>query len=100
MKILIKETTIISETSSLHGKKGDLLIENGIISQFDTTINEEDAQIINGENLHVSLGWTDLKSHVCDPGEEHKATIQSSLDAAAFGGFTHIASLPSTKPVS
>jgi dihydroorotase len=99
MKILIKDATIINESSTLHGKKGDLLIENGVISQFDTAISLEDVQLISGENLHVSLGWTDLKAHVCDPGEEHKATIQSTLDAAAFGGFTHIASLPSTKPV-
>lgn len=99
MKILIKEVTILDESSPLHGKKGDLLIENGVITQFENALSIEGAQEITGENLHVSLGWVDLKTHVCDPGEEQKATIQSTLDAAAFGGFTHIASLPSTKPV-
>jgi dihydroorotase len=99
MKVILKSATIVDPSSSLHGKSGDLLIENGVIKAFETSIEDSEAQIVSGEHLHVSQGWVDLKAHFCDPGEEHKSTIQSGLDAAAAGGFTHVAVFPTTKPV-
>jgi dihydroorotase len=100
MKVLLRNATIFDRSSSFHGKCTDLLIEDGTIVRIEAAITDPEAQVIEGENLHVSAGWVDLKAHLCDPGEEHKSTIQSGLDAAAFGGFTHVASLPSTKPVT
>ncbi len=99
MNILLRKATIVDPSSSHHGKVRDLLIEDGHITQIAEQITSEADQIVEGENLHVSQGWVDLKAHLCDPGEEHKSTVVSGLDAAAFGGFTHLASLPTTKPV-
>lgn len=99
MKVILKSATIVDPSSSLNGKTGDLLIVDGVIKAFESTIEDQEAQVVKGENLHVSQGWVDLKAHFCDPGEEHKSTIQSGLDAAAAGGFTHVAVLPTTKPV-
>ena len=99
MKVILKSATIIDPSSSLNGKTGDLLIVDGVIKAFESTIEDQEAQVVKGENLHVSQGWVDLKAHFCDPGEEHKSTIQTGLDAAAAGGFTHVAVLPTTKPV-
>ena len=100
MKILLKNITISDPASSLFGKTQDVLINNGIIEQIGNGLSSSDANIIEGSDVHVSQGWVDLKSHFCDPGEEHKETIDSGLDAAAFGGFTHIVSLPSTHPAT
>lgn len=100
MKVLLQSATIFDRNSSYHGQQMDVLIHDGVIAQIEATITDSEAQVITGENLHLSLGWVDLKAHLCDPGEEHKSTIQSGLDAAAFGGFTHLASLPTTKPVA
>ncbi len=99
MKILIKKATLIDPTSDYHGNVVDLLINEGIIESIGTDINDSDVQLISGDDLHVSQGWVDLKAHFCDPGEEHKETVESGLDAAAFGGYTHVAVLPSTHPV-
>ena len=99
MKILIKKAVVIDSNSSFDGKKMDLLIENGIITKISETIINNDAKIIEGEDLYVSQGWVDLKASFCDPGEEHKETIETGLQAAAFGGYTHVAILPSTNPV-
>ena len=99
MKILIKKAIIIDSNSSFDGKKMDLLIENGIITKIAESIINNEAKIIESENLHVSKGWVDLKASFCDPGEEHKETIETGLQAAAFGGYTHVAILPSTNPV-
>lgn len=98
MNILIKKATIYDTMSSQNGQTKDILIEDGIISRIDDVI-EVSATILSGESLVVSQGWVDLKAHFCDPGEEHKETVLSGLDAAAFGGFTHVSVLPSTHPV-
>lgn len=99
MKILIKQAKIVNSTSPFHGDKRDILIENGLIAAIENNISDPNAKVISGENLHVSLGWTDLKSNFCDPGFEHKETISSGLEAASFGGYTHVGILPSTQPV-
>jgi dihydroorotase len=99
MKILIKQATILDTRSSLLNKKMDILVTDGIIEAIENSIDSADAQVLVGENLVVSQGWVDLKANFCDPGEEHKETIDSGLDAAAFGGYTHVAVLPSTHPV-
>ena len=99
MKILIKATKIADSTSIHFGKKMDLLIEDGIITSMEGNLEDSEAKIIEGKDLHVSQGWVDLKAHFCDPGEEDKETVESGLRAAAFGGFTHVAALPSTSPV-
>lgn len=99
MKILIKKATVQDSSSSYNGNVVDILINDGIIEDISNDLSDPDAKEISGENLIVSQGWVDLKAHFCDPGEEHKETIDSGLDAAAFGGYTHVAVLPSTHPV-
>ncbi len=99
MKVLIKNATVVDQNSSHNGEKRDVLIENDAIKEIRKEIVDEEAYTVSGKNLHISLGWTDLKASFCDPGTEHKETIESGLDAAAFGGYTHVAVLPSTQPV-
>lgn len=99
MKLLIRQVTVIDKSSAWNGKKVDIYLEDGKIQEIAARIDRSSELEIREENLHVSKGWVDLKAHFADPGEEHKSTIQSGLDAAAYGGFTHVAALPSTKPV-
>lgn len=99
MKFLIKSGKVADSSSSHFGKKVDILIVDGNIQSIEANIDDQDAKMIEGENLYISQGWVDLKAHFCDPGEEHKETIESGLQAAAFGGFSHVAILPSTNPV-
>ena len=99
MELIIKQATIIEPTSPWHKQKGDLYIVDGKIRSFNEKVESADAVVIEEEDLHVSLGWCDLKAHFADPGEEHKSTIAGGLDTAAAGGFTHVAVLPSTLPV-
>jgi len=98
MNYLIKNAKIVDPASSYNGKTMDILIENGTISKIDNNI-ESDAREIASEGLTVSIGWTDLRSDFCDPGAEYKETIESGLNSAAFGGYTHVGVLPSTSPV-
>lgn len=99
MKVLIRKAKVVNQQSSFHEQIVDILIENDHIVKIGNQISGDGAQIVEAEDLHVSLGWVDLKSESCDPGMEHKQTIESLLDAASFGGFAHIAVLPGTDPV-
>ncbi|SEW38816.1 dihydroorotase [Chitinophaga sp. YR573] len=98
MQILLKNVQITAPSSPFHGKQQDILIENGIISQISSNIAAPQAQVITGNNLHVSLGWTDIFSHFCDPGQEHKEDLQTGVAAAAKGGFTTVMVVPNTQP--
>jgi dihydroorotase len=98
MKILIKNAKIIDQTSSHSGKRMDILVVDGQLSKIDNKIEDADAIRIESADLHVSMGWVDLKADFCDPGMEHKETIQSGLDAASMGGYTHVHVVPGTQP--
>lgn len=99
MKILIKQAQIHDSSSSFNGKKMDILIENDTLLKIEKKIQDKEAYPIQNKDLHVSPGWVDLKANFCDPGMEHKETIETGLDAASYGGFTHVAVLPSTSPI-
>lgn len=99
MKLLIKHVKIADASSTHYNQTADVLIENDTITAIGSSINDEEATVIQRDELHLSQGWVDLKAHFCDPGEEHKETVKSGLDASSYGGYTHVAVLPSTTPV-
>ncbi len=94
----IKSAKIINPGSEFHGSTQDIIIKNGVIDQIGTNLSS-DFETISSENLHLSIGWMDLLSRFCDPGMEHKETVQSGLEAAKTGGFTEVCVAPSTLPV-
>lgn len=98
MKLLIKSAVVVSKGHPLNGKKTDILIENGVITSISNNIESKDAEIFTADNLHVSIGWMDMRANFCDPGYEHREDLNTGLKAAAKGGFTAIALLPSTNP--
>lgn len=99
MNILIKSARIVQPGSALHGKTQDVLIENGIITAIASSIKpEKNVKTIEQKNLHISTGWVDLQVNFCDPGYEHKEDLTTGVRAAATGGFTDVAVVPSTNP--
>lgn len=100
MKIILKSVRITDVSSKHNNTSQDICIEDGIIQNIATSINDTEAILVEHPNLHVSQGWVDLKSNFFDPGFEHKETILNGLDTAAAGGFTHVASLSSSTPIA
>lgn len=99
-KIIIKSAKIIAPESKFHLQEKDILIEDGIIKNIDSSISVDDsAKIIQVENLHLSMGWLDMRANFCDPGLEHKETFATGCKAAAAGGFTAVCVLPTTNPI-
>jgi dihydroorotase len=99
MKVLIKSAKITCPSSPHHGKTLDIFIENGVISSIGNNLKSKADYTIQADNLHASLGWTDLFANFFDPGYEYKETLQTGATAAASGGFTSVAIIPNTNPV-
>lgn len=99
MDILIKAAKIVDPNSPHNGKVMDVLIENGTITDIKPKIPSAGIKkIIEAKDLHLSPGWFDMQANFCDPGFEYKEDLASGIKAAAAGGFTGVALVPSTNP--
>jgi dihydroorotase len=100
MNLLLKSAKIIDTSSPYHHQTKDVLIENGKIIKIEDEISNNNCEIIQLDNLHISQGWFD--SSVCfgEPGFEERETIENGLKVAAKSGFTAVAVNPNTFPVS
>jgi dihydroorotase len=99
MNLLILQARITDPASASNGKVCDILIENGIIAAIREKITApKDIQTFSAANLHASPGWFDMQANFRDPGFEFKEDLLSGSGAAAAGGFTGVALMPSTQP--
>jgi dihydroorotase len=99
MNLLIKQATIVDSSSPYNGKVMDILIEKGIITQIKKSIvPERGLKTIETAGIHVSAGWVDMQVNFCDPGYEHKETLDNGLKSAARGGFTGVCLMSGTNP--
>ncbi|WP_026297089.1 dihydroorotase [Paenibacillus daejeonensis] len=90
------------ETGELETKH--VRIENKrIAGLFDAeSVSPETAgdEVIDAAGKLVSAGFIDMHVHLRDPGFEYKEDIESGTRSAAKGGFTTIACMPNTRPVT
>jgi dihydroorotase len=99
-QILIKNVTLIESQSEFHLQKVDLLLSNGRVEQIAPSILLEEVETFSAENLHVSLGWMDLRANFSDPGNEDREDLESGALAAWHGGFTSVGISPQTMPIA
>ena len=99
MKLLIKNGRVI-DPSTKTDETLDILIDKKKIVDIKAKINDKDARIIDASRLVVAPGFIDMHTHLREPGQENKETIQTGSLAAAHGGITTIACMPNTSPVN
>jgi dihydroorotase len=99
MKLLFKNVTITDKGGPHHGKTTDILVENGVLSKVGDALKAEGAEVVDAKGWHVAVGFMDLCASFCDPGLEHKETLETGAQAALQGGYTHVLVMPSTQPV-
>ncbi len=100
MKLLLKKAIVADPNSPFDSQTVDIFIENGRILSIRSDIDTKTDKEIRAEGLMVSPGWVDVFAHFCDPGFEHRETLESGANAAAAGGYTDVFLLPNTKPVT
>ncbi|WP_138432852.1 dihydroorotase [Winogradskyella algicola] len=94
---LIKNAKIVNEGKIV---EGDILIEDEIIKEIDSSISVKSADItvIDAEGNYVLPGMIDDQVHFREPGLTHKANIESESKAALAGGITSFIEMPNTNP--
>lgn len=85
---------------------GHIVVKDGIIQEvklgesLSPLTESTEAEIIDAAGKLVTPGFIDMHVHLREPGFEHKETIETGARSAAKGGFTTIACMPNTKPVT
>ncbi len=101
MKTLYITGGRVIDPSRNYDQTADLLIEDGIIKKVEKGMKPpSDAEVIDADGLVVTPGLVDMHVHLRDPGQEYKEDINSGTRAAAAGGFTSVAAMPNTDPVT
>ncbi len=101
MDILITNGRIIDVKNGID-MIGDLYVKDGRIIKLGEHITPCKApdEIIDAKGMVVMPGMVDIHVHLRDPGFTHKEDIKSGTAAAAMGGFTSVACMPNTNPVT
>ena len=95
--LLIKGGSILDPVSGSI-TKSDILIGDGLITEIGPDLKHADATQYDASGRTISIGWMDMHVHLREPGYEHKETIITGCEAAAYGGFTAVACMPNTNP--
>lgn len=79
----------------------DVLIDGDKIAEVGQGLEPPaDAEVIDASGKYLVPGLVDMHVHFRDPGFEYKETIDTGSRAAAHGGFTDVATMPNTDPVT
>ena len=95
--LLLKGGTLLDPESGTY-RRADVSIKEGIIASIEESIDADDMPVYDCSDRYISPGWMDMHVHLREPGYEHKETIETGCQAAAFGGFTAVACMPNTNP--
>jgi len=101
MRLALKGGRIIDPSQDMDCI-ADLLIEDGVIVKIGNIdfkeITVDQVEDVSGKI--VAPGLIDMHVHLREPGFEYKEDIASGSKAAAAGGFTGVACMPNTQPVT
>lgn len=98
MRIRISGGRVIDPANDVDGRR-DLFIAGGKVVALGDAPDGFAADLhIDATHRIVCPGLVDLRAHLREPGQEHKATIASESRAAAHGGITTLCCPPTTLP--
>lgn len=98
MKIEIRNGRIVDPANGID-RPATLYSADGRVAAIDRAPASWKAdRTLNAAGLVVAPGLVDLAARLREPGLEHKATLESEMQAAIAGGVTSLACPPDTDP--
>ena len=100
MAFLLKGAHVVDPQIGVDGFRDVLIGGERIAAVAEALEAPEGATVIDAHDKYLVPGLVDMHVHFRDPGFEYKETIESGSAAAAHGGFTDVATMPNTDPVT
>ncbi len=82
-------------------EKLDILLAEGKVAEIGKSLSPgRGTKVLEAEGKMVVPGLIDMHVHLREPGREDEEKVASGCLAAAAGGFTAVAAMPNTDPVT
>ena len=100
MAFLLKGAHVVDPQVDIDGVRDVLIDGEKIVEVAESIEAPEGAEVIDAKGKYLVPGLVDMHVHFRDPGYEYKETIETGARAAVHGGFTDVATMPNTDPVT
>ncbi len=100
MAYLLKAAHVIDPQLNLDDVMDVLVDGEKIVKVGKDLAASKDVHVIDATGKYLVPGLVDMHVHFRDPGFEYKETIETGSRAAVHGGFTDVATMPNTNPVT
>lgn len=97
-RTIIEGGRVMDPANAIDGVHNLYLAEGRIVAVGHCPDGFQADHTINAKGLIVCPGLVDLSVHLREPGQEHKATIASEIQAAVAAGITTLCCAPDTHP--
>ena len=99
-RLLIRGGQLVDPRNKIN-EKLDILIAEGKVAEIGKELSvSRGTKVLEAEGRMVVPGLIDMHVHLREPGREDEETVASGCLAAAAGGFTAVAAMPNTDPVT
>ena len=98
MKVLFKSVKVVDKHSKWNGQQVDVLVSSGRVEKIAKKIAVTNIKSYEFKNACISPSFIDMNASIPDLGLEHREDLNSGLNAAAAGGFSHVALMPHQNP--
>ena len=77
----------------------DIVVDHGLVTQINPSEeNTSEGELIEGNGQILIPSGVDAHVHLRAPGQSHKETPETGLNAAIKGGYGAVLNMPNTRP--
>src|SRR5512140_1651718 len=98
--LFIEGGRVIDPASGVDGVRTVVIREGRMAEVAERVERPRDVPSIDAHGKWVVPGLIDVHTHLREPGQEYKETIETGVRAAVAGGFTAVCAMPNTSPVN
>ncbi|MFH1070358.1 MAG: dihydroorotase [Candidatus Glassbacteria bacterium] len=98
-RLLLKGGRVVDPANNID-EQLDLLLAGGKVAEIGKELAPDGAVVIDAAGRTVVPGLIDMHVHLREPGREDEENVETGCRAAAAGGFTAVAAMPNTDPVT